>query len=207
MRIGDDGSFAARHTEWDAGSMDAKHLTMIRAAGMNDAAAITAVHCQSWLETYQGLIPQGVIEARAIVDKRLSEWRERLREPHSKQVVFVAESHGNVHGFIWIAQSDASTLKRTPGFEDHIHALYVLASDHKRGVGRALVGAAAGAMLQRGSRSLSLDVLASNPARQFYEHLGARFLRSTMIHDGNDSWEQCAYGWADVEILIQATIS
>ncbi|HEY5339871.1 MAG TPA: GNAT family N-acetyltransferase [Candidatus Aquilonibacter sp.] len=176
---------------------------MIRAAGMDDAAAITAVHCQSWLETYQGLIPQRVIEARAIVDERFSEWRERLRGSHAKRVVFVAESHGNVHGFIWIAASDASTLKRAPGFGDHIYALYVLASEHKRGVRRALVSAAAGAMLQRGSRSLSLNVLASNPGRQFYEHLGAQFLRSTMIHDSDDSWEQCAYGWTDVEILFR----
>lgn len=173
----------------------------IRPPGVDDAAAIAAVHTQAWRETYRGLIPDRVIDAHANLERQTVEWQARLAEDDPERGVFVAEEAGRVRGFIWIAPGDDAVRRRIPEFDAHLYALYVLRSDHRRGTGRALIRAGVDALSNRGRRSLSLDVLAANPARTFYERLGAQLLFTSTIRDGPDAWEQCAYGWPNVAAL------
>jgi ribosomal protein S18 acetylase RimI-like enzyme len=72
-----------------------------------------------------------------------------------------------------------------PGMDGHIAALYILQAFQRQGLGRRLLGAAAGEWLSRGGISMALGVLAENhQARKFYESLGAK-----LVHTGTYEWE------------------
>jgi GNAT superfamily N-acetyltransferase len=171
-----------------------------RAAQTDDAAAIASVYAQSWRETYTGRIPERIIEARTAVEKRRAQWSARLGEPRAADIIFVNEQDSVIRGFLWIVpRSAVEERERGPG--NYLSALYVLANAHGRGIGRELLGAGARVMLSRGQLALSFGVLAANPARAFYEHLGAQYISTSTIHDGADRWDQCTYEWPDVTPL------
>jgi GNAT superfamily N-acetyltransferase len=172
-----------------------------RAAGLDDASAIAFVYGQSWRETYTGRLPQRIIEARTAIDERRVEWDERLRLQRVDDIVFVNEQDDALRGFLWIAPRNASQ-ERECGPGNYLCALYVLAVAHGGGIGRELLRAGARVMLSRGERALSFGVLATNPARAFYEHLGAQYVSTITIQDGADRWEQCTYEWPDVTPLV-----
>jgi len=170
-----------------------------RIAQLADAAAIAAVHVQSWHETYTGLLPQRLIDARTHLEKRTAQWAEVLSD-HRGEGVIVAENAERIAGFIWMGPPGSAPMT-TPGYDAYIHALYVVAAAHGNGAGRELVRLGAAKLRSDGYRSLSVHVLASNPARAFYEHLGAHFIAEETLDAGEDSWKQCAYGWNDITPL------
>jgi ribosomal protein S18 acetylase RimI-like enzyme len=173
-------------------------VNAIRAASTADAAAIAAVHVTSWRETYTGLLPEGVI-VNNTEQRRRALWTRVLRE--GTRDVFVATGDaGLVVGFISGGAMPETIRGRAP-IPDHdayVDALYVLAAAHGRGIGRALIGALAQRLRERGFRALALHVVAANPAVQFYEHLGARFIHAEPIAEGVDEGLQAAYGWSDL---------
>ena len=170
----------------------------IRPARSTDATAIAAVHCRSWYETYTGLLPDRIIEARANIGERIVQWNRGLCDPDPNRFAFVNETNGRIDGFILVAPSDPATLRKHAGYTDNIYALYILAGSHGRGIGRQLLYAAMRRMFAAGRYALCLDVLATSPARKFYEHLGAQQLSTITLGDGDDTWEQCGYGWSDI---------
>jgi ribosomal protein S18 acetylase RimI-like enzyme len=163
-----------------------------------DAAALAGVHVRSWHETYTGLLPQRLIDARSL-EKRTAQWVEVLSD-HRGDGVIVAESTEGIAGFIWIGPPGSANA--TQGFDAYIHALYILTAAHRQGVGRKLLRLGAEKLRNDGLRSLSVHVLSTNPARQFYEHLGAHFIAEETLDAGDDSWTQCVYGWNDITPLI-----
>ena len=173
----------------------------IRAAHVADAAAIASVYAQSWRETYTGLIPQRIIEARTAIEARRAEWNERLGHQRPDDIIFVSEEDGAILGLLWIAPAGA-THEHHGLRGEYLYALYVLAKAHGRGIGRELLDAGARLMLSHGRSWLSFDVLATNPARAFYEHLGAQYVSTRTIQDGADRWEQCTYEWPDIGPLV-----
>lgn len=170
-----------------------------RKAQLDDAAALAGVHVRSWHETYTGLLPQRLIDARTL-EKRTAQWIEVLSD-HRGAGVIVAESADGIAGFIWAGPPGAENMRKRPGYDAHIHALYVVAAAHGQGVGRELVRLGTAKLLRDGLRSLSVHVLSANPARQFYEHLGAHFIAEETHEAGDASWTQCVYGWNDITIL------
>jgi ribosomal protein S18 acetylase RimI-like enzyme len=66
-----------------------------------------------------------------------------------------------------------------------ITTLYILASHHRRGIGRALMKQLCRALAGRGVATASLAVLTVNaPAIAFYKSLGARETGTIMIEEG-----------------------
>ena len=172
-------------------------MTAIRAARAADAHAVAAVHVTSWRETYTSLLPETVIVNNG-AERRRALWERVLRE--GTRDVFIATEDGEVLGFICGGAMPAIIRGRAP-IPDHdayVDALYVLAVAHRRGIGRALLGALAQRLRERGFRALALHVVAANPAVRFYEHLGARFIHAEPISAGTDEGLQAAYGWSDL---------
>ena len=63
-----------------------------------------------------------------------------------------------------------------------LHALGVLPGYHGHGLGKKLVGAAAGLATQAGCRAIRLDVLEGNlPARWLYERMGFHYICRTEL--------------------------
>lgn len=148
----------------------------------HEAEALAALHVQCWREAYSAIIP-AVLVASFDAAKRIPHWRKYIGDP--SRIVIVAFDDGAPVGLVNAGVADEIYFE---GQDGHIAALYVLASHHKRGIGRRLVGTVAETWQQRGGTTLAAGVLAENlSARRFYEALGARFVKSgTYVWDGHE---------------------
>ena len=53
----------------------------------------------------------------------------------------------------------------------------------------------------RGLTAAVVRVLAANPARRFYEHLGARRIKGGSLTIGEQQYAEEWYGWDDLKLL------
>ena len=134
----------------------------IRAAIPADIAGLARVHVQSWRETYAGIVPQAVLDNLSL-ESYEAQWRRTLEAGNT---VFVAEVADDIVGFV----SCGGT--RDEGFDGEVYALYLLESQHGRGIGKALFQAALEALRFQGKRRVIVWVLALNPTRTFYRYMG-----------------------------------
>ncbi|GHG10374.1 N-acetyltransferase [Deinococcus piscis] len=143
---------------------------LVRRATQGDAAAIARVHTQSWRETYSGLIPEVSLEQATnsqAYERRKESWRAALRG--EEQDVFVAAQGGEV-----VAFASVGPARDHPGYAHELTTLYSLRRVQGQGIGRALLHAVMNQVQVKGSHTLALWVLSSNPTRQWYAAQGAR---------------------------------
>ena len=135
---------------------------MIRAATSADIADLARVHVQSWRETYAGIVPQTYLDDLS-PESRTEQWRRTLEFGNA---VFVAEVADQIVGFA----SCGAAMEE--GYDGEVYALYLLKSQHGSGIGKALFEAALEALRSQGKRNVIVWVLADNPTRAFYQHMG-----------------------------------
>jgi len=173
-------------------------VLLVRPAAGDDAAAIARVHRESWRTTYAGILPLDVI-ARHAGRKTEASWRQRLVASRGIYATWIAERPGE--GIVGFAMCGPA---REPieGLEAEIHALYVLQSHQRRGVGRALVRASARHFVRNGYFGFYLWVLKANRARLFYEALGGEEIAERTERLGKHPYAEIAYGWHDLAALV-----
>jgi GNAT superfamily N-acetyltransferase len=171
----------------------------LRRAAQADAEAIARVHIASWKTTYAGLVPDDVIARRTAWSVRYPLWVERLG---ADKAVFVVEDDDGAFGFACASAMPErpQDYEPLPQFDAYLEALYLLAGRQRAGCGRALLAAVARDLIARGHRSLGLHVHAANPARGFYERLGAVFVRDEPAY--GEAYFSCAYGFPDLRTLL-----
>ncbi len=137
----------------------------IRPAGVEDAAAIAAVHVASWRQAYAGEVPAERLDALD-TEAWARQWRERLE--HRPGSVLVAEDQGHVVGFLGHGASrDEDAM---PGTVE-IDAVYLEPSAWGHGAARDLMRTALGELPD--GTVVTLWALASNErARHFYRRHG-----------------------------------
>lgn len=141
---------------------------MIRAARIEDADGIAAVHVRSWQMAYVGLVPQDYLDTLS-VDQRRAAWERILAETAGpRSGTLVAEDDDIVIGFVHLCPTrDADHDSHTVG---EIASIYVLAEAWGTGTGRALMAAALDRLTHAGFARATLWVLDTNHrARRFYE--------------------------------------
>jgi len=170
----------------------------IRRAVLDDATAIAEVHVAAWRTTYAGIVDQTYIDTLSVAD-RAAAWTQRLSAEIDAglDILVATEAHGRIVGFL----SAGVIRDPLPGFDAELHAIYLLDSVQRTGVGRRLVREWAALALARGVHAAVVRVLAANPARLFYERLGAEHLRDTEHVIGGRSYADCWYGWRDLHDL------
>lgn len=157
---------------------------MVRRARVEDAEELAAVHVTAWEQTYAGLLPAAYLAARGYANRRAF-WHDLLRRADPAVCVFVAcDEDGRIAGFA------SGGPERTGLVEcrQELYALYLLAGVQGRGVGRQLVEHVVGAL-----GPVAVWVLATNPARGFYEHLGARYLTERRVTAPEVNFIEVAY--------------
>lgn len=87
------------------------------------------------------------------------------------------------------------------GVDGELTALYVLSSHHGNGVGRSLTVDMARRIADHRRTGMVVWVLADNPARGFYEHLGGVESGEQTIHLGDQHYLEVAYVWQDLNAL------
>lgn len=171
----------------------------IRAAVSADVSGIAKVKCEVWHPTYDGLVPPEALRDLDVSEQE-AHFATILREPEANSFLFVAEEEsGQIVGFV----RGGPSRKDDPRYPGEIYALYVLPLCHKRGIGRALMQRAMQEFLRLGTRSVLLYTLWNNPARAFYENLGAQLLYSETMPFGKISLERVFYGWQDIAPLAE----
>jgi ribosomal protein S18 acetylase RimI-like enzyme len=136
-------------------------VLLIRQAVPTDAAAIGAVHAQSWREAYAGIMSPRWI-ARVSDRERIRRWRSILADPQPDGP-WVAEVDGVIVGFA----SAGPARDADPPRSLELWSLYLLESHQGLGIGRALVETAIG------DRPAYLNVLRDNAKTiGFYRRMG-----------------------------------
>lgn len=147
-----------------------------RTAQMEDARAISRVHVLGWRAAYAGIMPASFLD-QLEEHSREDQWRRILETSSRSTLVF--ESDSTVVGFCSFGPSRDDDAMHAQG---EIYSLYILPSDWRKGVGRALLTAACAELRSRGLTSPTLWVASSNdPARRFYERLGFRIEGRTRV--------------------------
>lgn len=174
---------------------------MVRRAQPADAAAVARVHVASWQTTYAGLLPDSYL-AGLRVDDYTARWARVLEDPSGRNVVLVAEEHGQVVGYA----SCGPERDGDPRYAGELYAIYLLREAQRGGRGRELVRAAAEALSARGITSMVVWVLRDNTgARAFYERLGGGYLREREMSLGWDTTltvTEAGYLWADTAATL-----
>lgn len=166
----------------------------VRPAVLADTDGIARVHVAAWQDNYRGLIADSVIDERTL-ERRQTLWRRVLSE--GTALVFVADDAGSIAGF-------ASAIPLTPpvdGFDAYLQAIYVRSESKSRGVGRALMRAAAAALFSKGCSNLVLRTLRLGDARGFYERLGARRVSNGFALDAG-TFDDVVYAFDKLNRLI-----
>jgi ribosomal protein S18 acetylase RimI-like enzyme len=139
---------------------------VVRPATSEDARAIAEVRVETWRATYAGIVPQAVLD-RMDVDRTTERVCGVLAS--DSHVHVVERPGGGVLGYAFTSPArddDAAGL-------GEIEAIYVRPDAQRRGLGSALLAAAAADLRDRGFEGLVLWVLTDNaPARAFYERVG-----------------------------------
>ena len=162
---------------------------MVRPATLDDAADIARVNVATWRSAYRDLLPDDFLAAltEAYYTER---WRRLIGAGSSR--VFVAEEPAGIVGFA----SGGRERAGEHGFAGELYAIYVLDSAERRGHGRELVRAVAGALREMNLPDMIVWVLRDNVrARGFYERLGGIYVRAQPITIGTTTLEELSYGW------------
>lgn len=103
-----------------------------------DAVAMARVHVDTWSETYRGIMPDELLDAPDLIDRRRQMWTQILAEAvPQKYLSAVAESDGEIVGIAMSGppEDDGGTEDR------HLYVLYTYRSAHGTGVGQDLLDA------------------------------------------------------------------
>ncbi|WP_058308288.1 GNAT family N-acetyltransferase [Gracilibacillus massiliensis] len=173
----------------------------IRKARIEDAQDIAEVHVNSWKATYQNLINEQDL-SNTTVEHRQILWETILKLPRKQQPVTVIEEQGEIVGFI------SGGKERTDrfGYDGEIFAIYLMPSHQGKGLGKRLLKSFAQEMKELGYRSLLIWVLTKNPTHQFYLKYGATKIEEDQTTIGYDTYQETAYGFKDIDILLQKLI-
>ena len=132
-----------------------------------DVREISRVHVSCWQESYADLWPAEFLNNLS-ADARFEQWQQTIADP--KVFKLVARDAGQIVGFVSSGSARKDAAKQADG---EIFAIYILKVFHGRGIGRALVAAAARYWLSKGGRNLIvLSMVGNRQAGAFYEALG-----------------------------------
>jgi L-amino acid N-acyltransferase YncA len=172
-------------------------LLRLRAAAVADAQAIARIYVDGWRHAYPGLVPNAVL-LRLSPAVQAREWALALARQGITETVVVAERpDGRVVGFGSCGEARATSLPQA----GEIFTLYVAPEVQEQGIGRALLCRLFDTLLDRGLNSALVWVLSGNPARFFYEAMGARRIAERTETLWDTALPQAAYGWDDLNAV------
>jgi ribosomal protein S18 acetylase RimI-like enzyme len=164
---------------------------------LEDAASIAEVSLASWKETFRGIVPDSHLDNLDLAER--TQWVEGyLKDPTVDFYAVVAEQDGEIVGYA----VGGPNRSNDSAYQGELYSLYLLRKVHRQGIGRQLVRMVAQSLFDQGIGNMLVGVLRDNPARGFYERLGAVYLREgVFIVDGVEITEM-AYGWPDLRVLL-----
>lgn len=159
-----------------------------RVAEPSDAADVAAVHDESWMEAYRGIIPGPHLDR--MVRRRGAAWWMNAIARGSRIVVL--DTGDRVAGYASYGRNRAASLP----YRGEIFELYLAPEYQGLGFGRRLFSAARRELANHGLSSVVVWSLADNErAVGFYSRLGGLLVGRAHETFGEASRERLAFGW------------
>jgi ribosomal protein S18 acetylase RimI-like enzyme len=170
---------------------------LVREALPKDAAGIARVHVKAWRATYQGIVPEHLLDNLSY-ERREQYWQGLLSDPDDQTIVLVVD-----HPYSGVVGFASAGPERTGNFpyQAELYTIYMLKTYQGRGIGRNLVTGIAQKLVERGLTSMLVWVLRDNLFRAFYEVLGGEEIGEQEITIGDANLVEVAYGWKDIRPL------
>lgn len=176
----------------------------IRPAGPADAEEIAEVQRLSWNAAYDGMLSAGSL---ATVSKvwDAAHWRRALERTDDRAVTLVLDGRATGVAGFGVAGPRRGRRASLTGFDGEIYLLYLAPGIQRQGQGARLVAGLARVLMARGIGSAVVWALARNrPAIDFYRRIGGRLLAEARRPFFNETVDEVALGWTDLETLIAA---
>lgn len=172
---------------------------IIRKARLEDSLQIAEVHIKSWQQAYKGIISEEYLNNLSVKDRQQM-WESSLSSPRDDAPVYVAvNEEGSIVGF---ASFGIERERRRP-MEGELYAIYLLNENRRSGNGTMLLKAGIQDLIKHNFKSVLVWVLAENPSREFYEKFSPAKVDTKTIQIGNDSLEEIAYKWEEINGLFE----
>ncbi|NIK12602.1 GNAT family N-acetyltransferase [Alkalibacillus almallahensis] len=169
---------------------------MIREAEFQDAYSIGIVHVESWKTTYKNIIPDDFLDNMSY-ERRSDKWKDNIAQ--NDQYVFVAENDdGEIVGFADCGKRDENTTENA----GDLTSIYLLEAYQGRGIGKELFKQLFFKFNELGYNRVFVEVLEGNDACRFYEHYGAKQIKSEQVKIGGAELNLLTYEWEDVDDVI-----
>jgi ribosomal protein S18 acetylase RimI-like enzyme len=175
-------------------------MAMIRPATSADVEAIARVDVETWRSSYAGVLPDQLLIGMSAQRRGLFWSRFVTRRPGDTIVAVDRQTHA-VLGF------GSCGAQREPDlpYAGEIFTLYVHPDWQNQGIGRPLLMALFQRLLRKDIASAVIWVLAENPARFFYEHLGGKLAARQHMEVGKTKIGSVAYGWSDLADAVRTS--
>ena len=171
----------------------------LRPARPGDAPAIARVHVETWRAAYAGIVPDAYLVAMT-ESKQALQWNHTIRSAVAPEAVLVAESSdlpgGRIVGF-----GSCGRARQRPGTGPgggEVFTLYVAPDWQGRDIGRRILHGLLAKLKAGGLNEALVWVLSDNPARFFYEAMGARRAAERRERFAGVHLEEAAYAWPDL---------
>jgi len=158
---------------------------MIRLATCLDIDEIAQVHVKSWIESYQGILRQSVLDAHNLA-RCQQLWQLVMQDTNHR--VWVYALAGRVLGFI-----DVYKVPNQGMLE--IKALYLLQEIQGQGIGRAMMQQAFIWCKSLDYHTVQLDIFDRNSSCGFYDKLGGQRIDLEEASDYADGLKLIYYQW------------
>src|SRR5215831_9215461 len=173
---------------------------MIRPARPSDALGIARLDVETWRTTYAGVLSTSYLVGLS-ERRREAGWRGVImREPRDVRVA--VDATGAIRGF-----GSCGPNRGDRAFTGEVFTLYVDPDWQNQGIGRRLLIALFRRLVATGRHSAILWVLRDNPARFFYERVGAQQVSGRLLAVGGSNIGATAYGWRDLPGFLAAVSS
>jgi ribosomal protein S18 acetylase RimI-like enzyme len=144
----------------------------IRDATLADVPALAECVIVPTVTAFRGRVPEQCLRWLTR-DESMTNWRRWFASERDEAEVLLVAEH-RTDGVVGVALGGPQPEDRQ--FPAELDLLCVLPTHQGRGIGRALVQAVAARLRGHGLCAMRVEVLAANPHRAFYEHLGACYL-------------------------------
>jgi GNAT superfamily N-acetyltransferase len=175
----------------------------VRSATEADAEGIARVHIETWQATYAGVLPDTFLIGMSQADMA-RQARANITAGAGSIVTLVVEhrgiaASGEILGFGSAGPArDVNLL-----YDGEIYTLYIGSDWQGQGVGKMLLGALFRTLYERGMEDALLWVLAANPSRFFYQHMGGVPIGRREERLAGQTFPALAYGWPDLEAWLK----
>lgn len=172
-------------------------MIKIRKGTINDAYGIARVQVKGWHTTYNGIVPDKFLNQMSIEEQE-KKLRIGLTNKQRKERFFVAENDkSEIVGYIIGGENRYS--EEYPDCGGELYAIYILKNYQRDGLGRKLVQTLVDWLKDNKFNQMLVWVIADNPAKYFYEKLGAKYLGEKQLEIEGKKLDEYVYIWDDLK--------